>query len=188
MTYESYLPPASGSSASLSSGSCERRDKVPLLRRDPERPRWSTAPRIGIVYSAENWHLIEPLVNDLRYELADNYHFSPINIKITQTECIHDIPVYISHSHQRSEIVFALGVVLRSSPLYEQRLVDVLTQRLSAISVPGRLPVFDYILVRDSGEQLEEQIRSLAESRSEGFAEAWARRAIDTYAMLSKPS
>ncbi|KAJ2850814.1 hypothetical protein IWW36_001629 [Coemansia brasiliensis] len=163
-----------------------KRERVAVLRREVERPRWNSPPRIGIVYSAENWAQIEPLINDLRYELTENYHFSPINIKMTQTESIYDIPLFVNHLHQRSDIVFALGAVFQSSPMYEQRLVDAISQRISAIPMPGRLPVFDCILVRDSPKQLEAQIGSLAASGT-SMASAWARRAIDTYTMMTKP-
>ncbi|KAJ1721848.1 hypothetical protein LPJ53_003668 [Coemansia erecta] len=176
MTNEMYTPPSAPSSG--------RRDKARLHRREVERPRWANPPRIGLVYSAENWALIEPLVNELRYELTDNYHFSPVNIRITQVESVHEIPLFISHSHQRSDIVFALGVALKSSPVYEQRLVDQLTQRIAAINVPGRLPVFDCIMVRDD----EMHAQADVEGGSIEIVESWARRAIDTYVMLCKPA
>ncbi|KAJ2452773.1 hypothetical protein EV183_002671 [Coemansia sp. RSA 2336] len=163
-----------------------RRERVAVLRREVERPRWNSPPRIGIVYSAENWKEIEPLVNDLRYELTENYHFSPINIKVTQTESIHDIPLFVNHLHQRSDIVFALGVVFRMSPMYEQRLVDGTTQRIGTIPMSGRLPVFDCILVRDSPKQLAEQVGRL-KGAGTSMAGEWARRAIDTYTMMTKP-
>ncbi|KAJ2792980.1 hypothetical protein H4R20_006689 [Coemansia guatemalensis] len=162
---------------------CER---APLLRREVERPRWTNPPRVGIIYSSENWDQIEPLVNDLRYELTDQYNFSPINIKTTQTESIIDIPLYVNHFHQRSDIVFALGVVYRASPEYEQRLVDLFTERIGAASPPGRLPVFDCVLVRDNQKQLDAHINAMADVNS-SMASMWARRAIDTYMMLSKP-
>ncbi|KAJ2348379.1 hypothetical protein GGF43_004581, partial [Coemansia sp. RSA 2618] len=161
--------------------------RVAVLRREVERPRWNSPPRVGIVYSAENWEHIERLVNDLRYELTENYHFSPINIKLTQAESILDIPLYVSHLHQRSDIVFALGVVFRASPVYEQRLVDAVTQHIAAIPMHGRLPVFDCILVRDSPKQLEAHKAALAEAGGSGIAAVWAKRAIDTYAMMAKP-
>ncbi|KAJ2503077.1 hypothetical protein GGH96_000520 [Coemansia sp. RSA 1972] len=160
------------------------RDRVPVLRREVERPRWNSPPRVGIVYSAENWDHIEPLVNSLRYELTDNFHFSPINIKLTQAESIYDIPLYVSHLHQRSEIVFVLGVVFRTSPTFEQRLVDALTQHVAAIPMIGRLPVFDCIMVKDS----EKQLRAHIEAVDGGFASVWAKRAIDTYTMMAKPA
>ncbi|KAJ1740193.1 hypothetical protein LPJ55_001433 [Coemansia sp. RSA 990] len=163
-----------------------RRERVAVLRREVERPRWNIPPRIGIVYSTENWKETETLINDLRYELTENYHFSPINIKMTQTESIHDIPQFVNHLHQRSDIVFALGVVFQTSPMYEQRLVDGITQRISAIPMPGRLPVFDCILVRDSPKQLMEQAARL-KSAGTSMAGEWARRAIDTYTMMTKP-
>ncbi|KAJ2077882.1 hypothetical protein H4R24_004848 [Coemansia sp. RSA 988] len=161
---------------------CER---AALLRREMEQPRWTNPPRVGIVYSSENWDQIKQLVNDLRYELTDHYSFSPINIKVTQSESIIDIPQYVNHSHQRSDIIFALGVVYRASPEYEQRLVDLFTERIGAASLPGRLPVFDCVLVRDNQKQLDAHINAMADSNS-SMASMWARRAIDTYNMLSK--
>ncbi|KAJ2370270.1 hypothetical protein IW150_004960 [Coemansia sp. RSA 2607] len=176
MTNEQYTSPPSSSNG--------RPEKARLHRREVERPRWTSPPRVGLVYSAENWALIEPLVNELRYELTDNYNFSPVNIRITQTESIHEIPLFISHSHQRSDIVFALGVALKSSATYEQRLVDQLTQRIAAISAPGRLPVFDCIMVRD--DEMHAQAKGDAERME--IVQSWARRAIDTYVMLCKPA
>ncbi|KAI7827202.1 hypothetical protein BX661DRAFT_198518 [Kickxella alabastrina] len=163
----------------------EKRDKVAIIKREVERPRWANTPRIGIVYSAENWSLVEPLVNDLRYELTDNYHFSPINIKITQVESIHEIPMFIGHYHQRSDIVFAIGIALKSSPLFEGRLVSLLNERICAFSVPTRPLVFDLVLVRDDEEQLLSHMQ-LLEKQGLTMAETWARRAIDACTMLSK--
>ncbi|KAJ2616339.1 hypothetical protein H4S08_000833 [Coemansia sp. RSA 1365] len=167
--------------------SAETRERAALLRREIEQPRWTNPPNVGIVFSSENWDQIEPLVNDLRYELTDHYNFSPINIKVTQTESIIDIPLYVNHFHHRSDIVFALGVMYRTSPDYEQRLVDLFTERISATSSPGRLPVFDCILVRDNQKQLEAQLGVMANAES-SMASGWARRAIDAYMMLSKPA
>ncbi|KAJ1800508.1 hypothetical protein LPJ59_001048 [Coemansia sp. RSA 2399] len=156
--------------------------RLPILRRNVETPKWAmTSPRIGIVYSAENWDHIEPLVNDLRYELTDHYGVSPVSIKITQAESVHDLPMYVAHSHQSSDVVFALGVVFRDAPLHQDRLVDLLTRRLGSIGMPGRLPVFDCILVKDSHKQLGADIASLS------VGKVWARRAMDALAMLSRP-
>ncbi|KAJ1834243.1 hypothetical protein IWW55_004857 [Coemansia sp. RSA 2706] len=160
------------------------RERVALVRREAERPRWTSAPRIGIVYSSENWAYVEALVNALRYELTEHYHFSPINIKLTQTESIHDIPLFVAHQHQRSDLVFALGVVFRHAPTFEPRLADAITQRIHAIPMPGRLPVFDCILVRDSEKQLDAHLAAV----DDGMPAVWARRAIDTYAMMTKPA
>ncbi|KAJ2845113.1 hypothetical protein J3B02_004768 [Coemansia erecta] len=159
-------------------------ERVPIRRREPERPQRHTAPKIGIVYSVENWDLIEPLVNELRYELSEKYQYSPINIRVTQAESIHDIPAFIINLHQRSELVFALGVALKTSETFEQRLVDLLTQRISSIGVPGRLPVFDCILVRDGRAQIEKLLECMG--GASGLAETWARRAMDTYAQMLK--
>ncbi|KAJ2595355.1 hypothetical protein GGF39_003858 [Coemansia sp. RSA 1721] len=159
-------------------------ERVAIRRRAPERPQRHTAPKIGIVYSVEYWSLVEPLVNELRYELSEKYQYSPINIKVTQTESIHDIPTFITNLHQRSELVFAVGVALKSSDLYEERLVDLLTQRISSIVVPGRLPVFDCILVRDSKEEVEGLLE--IQGGASGLVEKWARRAMDTYAQMLK--
>ncbi|KAJ1720625.1 hypothetical protein LPJ61_006136 [Coemansia biformis] len=175
------------SSSSSSDTSNGRAERVAILRREVDRPRWTSPPKVGIVYSAENWDLVAPLVNDLRYELTENYHFSPVSIRVTQAESIHDIPLYISHSHQRSDIVFALGVVFRSAPDYEQRLVDLVTQRIGAITVPARVPVFDCMLVRDSRKHLEAQLLA-ARDGSQRLAAIWARRAIDAYTMLTRPT
>ncbi|KAI8323774.1 hypothetical protein GQ54DRAFT_257777 [Martensiomyces pterosporus] len=164
----------------------DRRHKLSLIRREVERREWTKPPRIGYVYAAENWDDVEMLVNDLRYELMDAYNFSPINMKTTQTESIYDIPLFINHSHHRSDIVFALGVVYKDSPMYDQRLVDMVTQRLSALSMPGRVPVFDCILIRDNRQHLQTHLAQLEENGT-SFAKIWASRAIDTYNILSKP-
>ncbi|KAJ1731297.1 hypothetical protein H4S06_006515 [Coemansia sp. BCRC 34490] len=162
--------------------------KLPLLRRDYETPKWAGAsPRIGIVYSAENWSQVEPLVNELRYELTDNYSVSPISIKITQAESVHEIAIHAIHAHQRSDIVFAVGVVLRDSPLHQERLMELLTSRLGAASLPGRLPVFDCVLVKDSAAQLAADLARLEED-STSAAKVWAKRAMDALAILSKPA
>ncbi|KAJ2749957.1 hypothetical protein IWQ56_007127 [Coemansia nantahalensis] len=157
-------------------------DRPAILLRDVERPRWSSPPRVGIVYSAENWSHAEPLVNDLRYELAEHYGFSPVSFKVTQAESVHEIPLYIGHLHQRSDFVFAVGVVFRSAPDFEQRLVDQTTRRIGDIAVPGRLPVFDCLLVRDSAKHLDLHLAA-----GPRFAATWARRAIDAYNMMSRP-
>ncbi|KAI9502404.1 hypothetical protein GGI25_004690 [Coemansia spiralis] len=157
------------------------RTKLPLRRRAFEPPKWTTQPRIGIVYSVENFDIASGLVNDLRYELVDAYGLSPISIKITQAECVHDIPIYIGHMHQRCDLVFALGVVFRDDPLFEDRLMNLLTKRLV---VPARL-VFDCVVVRDSRDRF---VRDNAELGPAGFAQLWARRAMDLFVMLAKPA
>ncbi|KAJ2785138.1 hypothetical protein H4R18_000726 [Coemansia javaensis] len=164
--------------------------RVPILRREAERPRWTKPPQVAVVYSAENWAQVEPLVNDLRYELTERYHFSPFSIKITQAESVHDIPQYITTLHQRSDIVFALGVVFRSAPVFEQRLVDLTTRRIGDISVPNRPAVFDCILVRDDPAHLADHLAALAAKPPAAgcttMAAVWARRAVDTYTMLGR--
>ncbi|KAJ2158887.1 hypothetical protein GGF46_003432 [Coemansia sp. RSA 552] len=160
-------------------------ERVEVIKREVGRPRWTTAPRVGIVYSAENWECISALVNDLRYELTTQYNFSPLNIKLTQTEDIMDIALYATHLHQRSDIVFALGVVYEDSPLFERRLVDTATQRIATMPMPGRIPIFDCIVVRESKKQLDAQIKAMGKP---GFAGHWARRAIDACMITSKPN
>ncbi|KAJ2683084.1 hypothetical protein H4R19_007039 [Coemansia spiralis] len=173
------------SGTSSSGGGDAQRDseRRAVLLRDVERPRWSTPPKVGIVYSAENWAQAEPLINELRYELTENYHFSPVSIKLTQAESMHEIPLYIGHTHQRSDIVFAVGVVFRSAPEFEQRLADQTTRRIADITVPGRLPVFDCLLVRDSPKHFDLHLAAATPR----LAAIWARRAIDAYNMMSRP-
>ncbi|KAJ2910872.1 hypothetical protein GGI21_000424 [Coemansia aciculifera] len=169
---------------SNSDGGNSKRTMVPIILREIEqRPDLLSHARIGIVYSVENWDLVEPLVNELRYELHEKYQVNIFNIKLTQTESIHEIPLFISRFHQRSELIFAIGVELMSSPTYEPRLVDLLTRRIDALAScdsTRRLPVFDCILVRESREQLDNQIQAIS------FAESWARRSIDAFTALPR--
>ncbi|ORX70996.1 hypothetical protein DL89DRAFT_267090 [Linderina pennispora] len=159
---------------------------VPLIRREVSKIDYSRPPRIGLVYSSENWDDMEALVNDLRYELTDTYNISPIQLKTTQAESIYDLPLFISHLNSRCDIVLALGVVYRNAPDYEPRLVTALTQRLSG-TIISRIPVFDCILVRQSRVQLEEHVK-LLKSGGSGFGKIWASRAIDAFNVLSKPA
>ncbi|KAJ2442983.1 hypothetical protein GGF42_006782 [Coemansia sp. RSA 2424] len=161
------------------------RDMQPIILREIEQRAWMNQPRIGIVHTVENWDLVERLVNELRYELKDRFHINVFNVKMTQAESIHEIPLYIARMHTHSEIIFAVGVELMSSPTYEPRLVDLLTRRIDAVGVGRRLPVFDCILVRESREQLEHQMQALSD-RGSCIAESWARRGIDAYTALCR--
>lgn len=151
-----------------------------LHRKTMQQPPWATGgsgnarPKIRIVFSAEHWRLVEPLVNKLRYDLSENYYLSALDIQTTQTESIYDIPLFIQHHYPRSDIVFAVGVCLEDSPSYEKRLVDVFTQRLANLASPGRLPVFDCVLVRKT----EPHLRQI---RVDLLPAIWAKRAVFTY-------
>ncbi|KAJ2002751.1 hypothetical protein GGI04_002597 [Coemansia thaxteri] len=160
---------------------------VPLVRRDLVYPEhWSTnRPKVHIVFSVEHFDIAEKLVNDLRYELVEKHKFSPLNIRLTQAESIHEIPLYIARVSSRSDIVYAVGVELESEPTHEPRLLDLLTRRIDALTVKGCLPVFDCILVRQSRDQLLSQIQALEEQGST-LAATWARRGVDTYTALSR--
>ncbi|KAJ2486083.1 hypothetical protein IWW37_005732 [Coemansia sp. RSA 2050] len=137
-------------------------------------------PRIAIVYSTENWNIVERLVNELRYEFKDRYQISALNVKIGQSESIHEISHHIKRHYLRCQVIYAVGVVYKSSPHYEPRQMDLLTRRLDALSGSPKFPllVIDCILVRESKEQLEEQMLEC------GFAEVWAKRGVDAFNML----
>ncbi|KAJ2741834.1 hypothetical protein GGI20_004907 [Coemansia sp. BCRC 34301] len=158
-------------------------DMVPIIQREVGMHTHVPHPRIGIVYSVEHWDLVERLVNELRYELKNQFHINVLCIKLMQSESIHEIPLYVTRMQERNQIVFAVGVELMSSPGYEPRLVDLMTRRIDALSAGGRLPVFDCILVRESREMLERQMQILNDADS-CFAESWAKRAIDAYTTL----
>ncbi|KAJ2835717.1 hypothetical protein FBU31_001546 [Coemansia sp. 'formosensis'] len=154
---------------------------MPILLREIKEQVWARGePRVAIVHTIENWDIVERLVNELRYELKNKYHMNVFNIKVTQSESIHEIPQYIARMHPRCQIIYAVGVEFKTSPLYEPRLVDLLTRRIDALSTDLKLPlpVFDCILVRESREQIEQQMQGNC------FAASWARRGIDAFNML----
>ncbi|KAJ2349179.1 hypothetical protein GGH91_000968 [Coemansia sp. RSA 2671] len=137
-------------------------------------------PRIAIVYSVENWDVVERLVNELRYEFRDTYHISALNVKTSQSQSIHEVPHHIRRHYSRCQVVYAIGVVYKSSPHFEPRLMDSLSRRLGALDNLPRLfvPVIDCILVRESKEQIEEDMQKCR------FAEEWAKRGVDAFNML----
>lgn len=158
-----------------------KREIAPIILRKIEKRAWGPGQlRVSIVHTVEHWDIVERLVNELRYELKNKHLMNIFNIKLTQSESIHEIPQHIARLHSRSQIIYAVGVEFKTSPLYEPRLVDLLTHRLGALGgeLKLALPVFDCILVRDSQEQLEQQMQGGC------FAESWARRGIDAFNVL----
>ncbi|KAJ2040163.1 hypothetical protein H4S04_007967, partial [Coemansia sp. S16] len=107
-----------------------KREMLPISLREIEQRAWRPGQlRISIVYAIENWEYVERLVNELRYELKNKHQMNVLNIKIMQCESIHEIPQFIARLNSRSQIIYAVGVEFKTSPLYEPRLVDLLTRR-----------------------------------------------------------